>query len=81
VENLLPRVEVEFAVDDRHDHLAVHHLAFQMRAGIVLAGAVVTVLTEWLMRDPFLQLDSVIMVESVFIVVEEDRGGDVYSIA
>jgi hypothetical protein len=43
VENLFPRAEVQFALRDGHDDFAAHDLAFQVRVGVVLAGAVVMV--------------------------------------
>ena len=55
VEDLLPRAEIEFAVGDRHDHLAPHDLAFQVRIGVILAGPVVTVLGNRFVRGEFFQ--------------------------
>ena len=44
VENLFPGPEIQFAIRDRHHHLAAHHLAFHVRVRIVFAGAIVVVL-------------------------------------
>ena len=55
VEDLLPRAEVQPAVGDRHDHLAAHDLALHVRVGVVLAGAVVPVAADRLVRRQLLQ--------------------------
>src|SRR5574341_2188657 len=44
VEDLLPRAKIEPASGDRHHHFPSHHLALQVRVGVVLAGVVVAVL-------------------------------------
>src|SRR5262245_30329372 len=43
VKDLLPRVEVEFAPGDGDDNLASHDLAFEIRIGVVFAGAIVMI--------------------------------------
>src|SRR5438093_7129564 len=53
IEDLLPRTEVELAVRDRDHDLAPHHLALEVRVGVVLAGFVVAVLVDGSMgREP-----------------------------
>src|SRR3954453_7988791 len=50
VENLLPWPEVELSFGNGYHHLPPHDLPFQMRIGIVFAGAIVLVLRGWFMR-------------------------------
>ena len=51
VENLLPRAKVQTAVCNRHDDLAPHDLPLQMGVAVVLAGAVMTVAADGIVRS------------------------------
>src|SRR5258706_10737023 len=50
IKDLLPGTEIEFALGNGHHHFASHHLALQMRIGVVLAGAVVAIFARRFMR-------------------------------
>jgi len=80
VEDLLPGAEVQPAVGDRHDHFAPHDLPLQMGVGVVLAGAVVAIVADRLVRGQLLQPILVVLMEAAFIIVDEDRGGYVHSV-
>jgi hypothetical protein len=51
-----------------------------VRIGILLAGAVMPVLADGLMRRQAFQPFLISMVEAGFIVIDEHRGGDVHGI-
>src|SRR2546427_5878263 len=78
VENLLPGTEVELATSDRHHHFAAHDLSLHVRVRVVLAGAVVKVLSGRLVRRQFFEPTVIILVQSGFIVIDENRRGDVH---
>jgi hypothetical protein len=44
--DLLSRAKVEPPVGDHHNHLAAHHLTFQVGIAVVLAGVVVAVASD-----------------------------------
>ena len=54
IKNLLPGAKVQFALRYRHHHLAPHDLPFQVRIGIVLTRAIVSVLRRGLVWREFL---------------------------
>ena len=81
VENLFPGAKVEFAFGDRDDDFAAHDLAFHVRVGIVLPGAVVVILRSWRMRSELLKPDVVIVEKSIFGVVDVNAGRDVHGVA
>src|SRR5262245_61714750 len=80
IEDLLPGTEVELAFRDCDDHLAPHHLPFQVSVTIVLAGQIVTVALQRLVRSQLLEPFLVIVMESRFVVVNKDRSGDMHCI-
>src|SRR5579864_977169 len=81
VEDLLPRSEVESPAGDRHHHLAPHDLALVVSVGIVLAGAVVAVaLGAGIEGRELLEPALVVLLQSRFVVVDEDAGGDVHGV-
>ena len=55
VEDLLPRPEIELAARDRDDHFPAHDLPLEVRIPVVLAGVVVTILRDRLVRRERLQ--------------------------
>ena len=70
---MLPRSEIQFAFRDSDDHFAPHDLAFEMRVSVVLSCAVVVILFSGRVRREFLEPDFVIVMESAFVVVDENR--------
>src|SRR5262249_20928377 len=80
VENLLPGTEIELSFGDCHHNLAPHDLTLHVRIGVVFPRVVVPVLVHWLVRRELLQPLLVILVQSAFVVVDEDRRGDVHRI-
>src|SRR6266511_757935 len=60
IENSLPRAEVEFPVGDGHDNLAAHDLPFEVGISVVLAGPVVVIMADGLMRRQLLEPDIII---------------------
>lgn len=54
VKNLFPGAEIQFAPGDGHDHFSAHHLALQMRIGIVFSCTIMPILTDWLMWSKLL---------------------------
>jgi hypothetical protein len=80
VEDALPRAEVETAVGHRDHHLAAHHLALQMRVGIVLARPIVPILVDRCMRRQLFEPDLVVMVQATLVVVDEYAGSNVLRI-
>src|SRR5205823_11147025 len=48
IEDLLPGPEIQAPPAYRHDHLTPHDLAFHVRVGVVLSGAVVAILARGL---------------------------------
>ena len=75
VEDLLPGAEVEFAFGDGDYDFAAHYLALEVGVGVVLAGAVVVVMFDGLVRGEFFEPDFVVVVEAAFVVVDENGGG------
>ena len=74
VEDLFPGTEIQFAFRDGHHHFTAHDLAFQMRVGVVLARAIVTVLRGGFVRREFFQPRFVIGKQSVLGVIDENGG-------
>lgn len=61
VEDLLPRPEVELALGDGDYDFPAHDLAFHVGVGVILAGAVVVILSRGRMRGEFLEPDLIVM--------------------
>ena len=80
VEDLFPRAEIEFAGGDGDHHLAAHELAFHVRVGVILAGAVVVVGGHGLVRGELFEPLVVVAVQPALVVVDEDAGGDVHRV-
>jgi hypothetical protein len=80
VEELFPRAEIQFAGRDRDHDFAAHDLTLQMRVGVIFAGAIVVVGRGGRVRRQFLQPNLVIVVQTGFIIVDEDRRGDVHGV-
>jgi len=65
-----------------HHHFAAHDLPFVMGIGIVFSGAIVVVpLGRRIERGELLQPLFVVVVQSRFIIVDEDTGGNVHGVA
>jgi hypothetical protein len=80
VEDLLPGTEIQFSARNRHDDLAPHNLAFQMRVSIVFAGAIVPISAGGLMGRDFLQPNLIIVMEPTLIVINENGRRDVHGV-
>jgi hypothetical protein len=80
VENLFPRAEVQFAFGDRDDDFPAHDLTFEMGVSVVFASTVVSIRGSRLVRSEFFQPLLVIVMESRFIIVDENRSGDVHGV-
>ena len=72
--------KVELSIGDRDDDLAAHDLAFEMRVGVVLASSVVLVLADRLVWSQPFKPDFVIVQETAFRIVYEDRRTDVHGV-
>jgi hypothetical protein len=79
-QDLLPRPKVESPVRDCHHHLAAHHLSFQVGVAVVLAGAVVAIAADRLVRCQLFQPLLVIGVQAPLVVVDEHAGGDMHGV-
>src|SRR6516225_614729 len=64
VEDLFPGTEVKFAAGDGNDYFSSHDLPLDVRVRIVLAGVVVAILFERLVRSEFFQPDGVIIMQT-----------------
>ncbi len=80
VEDLLPGPEVELSGGHRDDHFTAHHLTFDMRVSVVLACPVVMVLVDRFVRRQVLEPDLVVVMQSLLVIVDEDRGRDVHRV-
>ncbi|MPM75272.1 hypothetical protein SDC9_122264 [bioreactor metagenome] len=76
---MLPGAEVQSSVGDGDDDLAPHDLAFEMGVSVVLIAVVVILFMRFLRRK-FFQEAFEIPMETGFVIVDEDRGGDVHGI-
>ena len=80
VEDLLPGTEVQLTAGDRDDYLTAHDLPLQMGVSVVLAGAVVAIMADGLVRSQPLQPILIVLMEATFIIVDEHRSGYVHSV-
>ena len=80
VEDLFPRPEIELPVGDRDNDFTAHHLAFDMSIGIVLAGVVVPVLADWIVRDQTFEKVVVVFKQTGFIVIDIHARADMHRI-
>ena len=80
VEDLFPRAEIELAFRNRDNNFATHDLAFQVRIRVVFAGAIVAIGGSRRVRRQFLQPQLVVMMQARFVVVDEDRGGNMHGV-
>jgi hypothetical protein len=71
VEDLFPRTEVQFPIRHRNNHLTSHYLALEMRVGVVLAGAVVPVITNGVMGSESFQPGLVVVMEAAFVKLDQ----------
>lgn len=63
--------EIELSVRNRNHDLPTHHLTLHVSIGVVLAGVVVTVLPDRLVRREFFQPFLVVLVQSALVVVDK----------
>jgi hypothetical protein len=80
VENLFPRPEIEFALRDCHDDFATHDLTLQMGVGVVFASSVVFIGTRRRVRRQLFQPQLIVAMKIGFVVVDEDRSGNVHGV-
>jgi len=71
VKDLLPWTEIQFPIRHRHHHLPPHHLALEVRVGVVLTGAVVPVLIDGRMRRESFQPDLIVVVEAALVKMDQ----------
>ncbi|MDD5370118.1 MAG: hypothetical protein PHQ40_13625 [Anaerolineaceae bacterium] len=64
--------------NDRDHHFTPHHLALEVRAGVVLPGVVVAVTRGRSVGGQLLQPVVKILVQPGFIIADEVGGGDVH---
>jgi len=50
VKDLLPRAKVQATIGDHHHHLPLHDLPLEGSVAVVLAGAIMPVAADWLVR-------------------------------
>ena len=79
VEDLLPRAEIKLTVRDCDGDFAAEELALQVRVGVVLACAIVTVFGG-VVRDGFFEKIVKILHESRFIVIDVDACRNVHRV-
>ena len=60
--------------------LSPHDLAFEVRVAVVFAGSVVQVLAYRFVRREFFKPLIVVLVQARFVVVDENRRGDVHRV-
>ena len=65
---------------DGHHHFAAHHLAFEMRIGVVLAGVVVLLMLDGLMGRELLQPPLVIRVQPRLVVIDKNTCRNVHRV-
>jgi hypothetical protein len=71
--------EIKFTFGHSHYGFPAHDLPFQMGVGIVYTH-IVPVLGDRLVGGQLFQLFFIILMESGFIIVDKDRGGDVHCV-
>jgi hypothetical protein len=79
VEDLFPRPQVELAIGNCDDNFPAHDRSFEVGVGVVLR-AVVTVLAVRFFGREFLEPDFEVVVQTAFVVVDEDTGRDVHRV-
>src|SRR5690606_67620 len=80
VENLLPRPKIKTPIGDGHHDLAPHDLALHMRVSIVLTSTIMMIATDRLVRRQLFKPYTVIMVQTGFVIVDKNTGGDVHRV-
>ena len=80
IENLLPRPKIETALGDGHDDFTAHHLSFEVGVAVVLAGLIVPVPTERCVGGKFFKPAPEILMQSPFVIIDEDGCGDVHGV-
>jgi len=74
VVDLLPGAEIELAVGDGGGDLPAHDLALEVGVAVVLAGAVVAVLRDRLVRGELFEPVVVVLDQAALRVVDVDAG-------
>ena len=80
VEDLLPGAEIEFAFRNCYDNLSSHDLSFHVSIGIILTH-IMSVLRYGLMRSDLFEPHVVVVMQTGFIIVYENRCGNVHRVA
>src|ERR1044071_7225575 len=80
VEDLFPWAEIELAARNGDHHFTSHDLALDVRVRVVLTGVVVTIVLERLVWRELLQPDGIVMMQTGFVVVDEDRRGNMHRV-
>jgi hypothetical protein len=79
VEDLFPGAKVELASGNGYYHFPPHDLPFHVRIGVYLAGIVV-VRSDRLMGRQFFKPHVKVVVQSRFIIVDKNTGGNVHGV-
>lgn len=79
VEDLLPGPEIQPAVRDRNNHLPAHYLPLHMGIGIVFTHIMPVHGNRFMGRNLF-KPDFVIMVQTVFIIIDKYRRGNMHGV-
>ena len=79
VEDLLPGAEVKFGICYGDDNFTSHYRSFEMSVSVIF-GAIVVILRVWFFGGEFFEPGFEILMKARFVIVDEDRGGDVHRI-
>lgn len=80
VKNLFPGPKIKAPRRDRDHHFPAHDLPLEVRIPIVFPSPVVVISAQRLMGGEIFQPAFKIPMQARFIVIDEDRGGDVHGI-
>lgn len=80
VKDLLPRTEIQLSFCHGDDDLPTHDGTFEMGVGIVLTGSIVQIKGMRLFRCQVFEPLFEVSMQTAFIVINENAGGDVHRI-
>src|SRR5262249_54538132 len=73
IKDLFPRPKVQLTFGDGNDDLATHHLALNVSVSVVFAGLIVMIAGHGFMWRELFQPGFIILMQSAFVVINEDR--------
>ena len=79
IKNLLPWAEIELPFCNSDYDFSPHHLTLQMGIGIILPD-IMAILFNRLVGSKLLKPDLEIMMQTLFIIIDENRGSDMHGI-